>query len=201
MGSCIGHSPGHHSACKHTRTHKYIHTRTRTHTHRQLHTHTRTITHSRTNALTQTSTNERRQTHAPTRTHTLTHKHTHPIKNTQTHTKTHAQTHVVTNSGKSLMYTNTNAHTHTRIEIEHPSFSLFVFSTSGVMGTTAMVVYKRLASMLSDKHNKRYSKMVHWLHCRLSFFLHLSSIRCLRGSLFSIQVPEGPLTEHRPSLW
>ena len=47
-------------------------------------------------------------------------------------------------------------------EIEHASFSSLVFSKSGAMGTMATVVYKRLASMLSDKHNQPYSKIVHW---------------------------------------
>ena len=36
-------------------------------------------------------------------------------------------------------------------EIEHGSFSPLIFSTSGGMGPTANVVYKRLASLLSDK--------------------------------------------------
>ena len=77
-------------------------------------------------------------------------------------------------------------------EIEHASFSPLDFSKSGGMGTTAMVVYKRLASMLTDKHNQPYSKMVHWLHCRLSFSLLRSSMRCLRGSRSSIHHPTGP---------
>ena len=88
----------------------------------------------------------------------------------------------------------------THTEIEHPSFSLLVFSTSGGMGTKATVVYKRLASMLSDKHNQPYSKMVHWLRWRLSFFLLRSLIRCLRGSRSSIHDPAGPLTETHSTL-
>ena len=86
-------------------------------------------------------------------------------------------------------------------EIEHASFSPLVFSTSGGMGTTATVVYKGLASMLSDKHNQPYSKMVHWLRCRLSFSLLSLSIRCLRGSRSSPCRPTFELTEHRPCLW
>ena len=43
-------------------------------------------------------------------------------------------------------------------EIEHASFSPLVFSTSGGMGTTAAVVYKRLASLIAEKHNKPYSR-------------------------------------------
>ena len=46
-------------------------------------------------------------------------------------------------------------------EIEHGSFSPLVFSTTGGMGTTATVVYKRLASLIADKQNKPYSRTVH----------------------------------------
>ena len=67
-------------------------------------------------------------------------------------------------------------------EIEHGSFSPLVFSTSGGMGTTATVVYKRLASLIAEKQDKPYSRTVHWLQCRLSFSLLRSAITCIRGS-------------------
>ena len=35
------------------------------------------------------------------------------------------------------------------------------FSTSGGMGPTANVVYKRIASMIAQKHDKTYSKTLH----------------------------------------
>ena len=56
-------------------------------------------------------------------------------------------------------------------EIEHGSFSPLVFSTSGGMAPTANVVYKRIASMISSKHDKPYSRTMHWIRCRLSFSL------------------------------
>ena len=67
-------------------------------------------------------------------------------------------------------------------EIEHGSFSPLVFSTSGGMGITATVVYKRLASLIAEKQDKPYSRTVHWLRCRLSFSLLRSAIMCIRGS-------------------
>ena len=75
-------------------------------------------------------------------------------------------------------------------EIEHGSFSPLVFSTTGGMGPTATIVYKRLASMITKKHNKTYSKTIHWLRCRLSFSLLRSAIMCLRGSRSSLHHPE-----------
>ena len=74
-------------------------------------------------------------------------------------------------------------------EIEHGSFSPLVFSTTGGMGTTATVVYKQLASMISEKHEKPYSKTMQWIRCRLSFSLR-SAIMCLCGSRSSQHHPE-----------
>ena len=67
-------------------------------------------------------------------------------------------------------------------EIEHGSFSLLVFSAAGGMGTTATIVYKRLASLLAEKQGRPYSRTLHWLRCRLNFSLLRSAIMCLRGS-------------------
>ena len=77
-------------------------------------------------------------------------------------------------------------------EIEHGSFSPLVFSTSGGMGTTATVVYKRIASMLSEKQDQSYSKTMHWIRCRLNFSLLRSAIMCLRGSRSAQHRPAGP---------
>ena len=67
-------------------------------------------------------------------------------------------------------------------EIEHGSFSPLVFSTAGGMVNTATVVYKRLASLLAEKHGTTYSTTLHWLRCRLNFSLLRSAVMCLRGS-------------------
>ncbi|CAB4009121.1 Hypothetical predicted protein [Paramuricea clavata] len=48
-------------------------------------------------------------------------------------------------------------------EVEHGSFSPLVFSTAGGMGATANVVYKRIASLMTEKHGKPYSKTINWL--------------------------------------
>ena len=77
-------------------------------------------------------------------------------------------------------------------EIEHGSFSPLVFSTSGGMGTTATVVYKRIASMLSEKQDQSYSKTMHWIRCMLNFSLLRSAIMCLRGSRSAQHCPAGP---------
>ncbi len=67
-------------------------------------------------------------------------------------------------------------------EVEFGYFSPLVFTSSGGMGPTARVVYKRLASMMATKRSKPYSKTMDWLRCTLSFSLLRSAIMCLRGS-------------------
>ncbi len=54
-------------------------------------------------------------------------------------------------------------------EVEHGSFSPLVFSTAGGMGPIANVVYKRIASMTAQKQDKTFSKIIHWIRCKLSY--------------------------------
>ena len=67
-------------------------------------------------------------------------------------------------------------------EVEHGSFSLLIFSTSGGMGPIATVVYKRIATLISEKRDQPYSKTLFWVRCKLSFLLLRSAIMCIRGS-------------------
>ena len=75
-------------------------------------------------------------------------------------------------------------------EIEHGSFSPLVFSTTGGMGTTATVVYKRLAAMIAEKYEKPYSQIIQLIRCRLNFSLLRSAIMCIRGSKSARRHPD-----------
>ena len=70
-------------------------------------------------------------------------------------------------------------------EVEHGNFSPLVFSTSGGMGASTTVAYKRLAFLLSCKWKSPYCRVMSWLCCRLGFSLLHSAIMCIRGSRFS----------------
>ena len=48
-------------------------------------------------------------------------------------------------------------------EVEHRTLSPLVFFTTGGMGNTATVVYKRIALLIAGKQRKPYSKIMHWL--------------------------------------
>ena len=65
-------------------------------------------------------------------------------------------------------------------EVEHG-----VFSTSGGMGPTANMVYKRISSMNAQKHDKT----LHCIRCNLSYSLLHSAIMCLRRARSSIHHP------------
>ena len=66
-------------------------------------------------------------------------------------------------------------------EVEHGSFALLIFSATGGVGPTAVVVFKRLAGMIAEKSNQQYSTTVGMIRCRISFLLLRSAIMCLRG--------------------
>ena len=67
-------------------------------------------------------------------------------------------------------------------EVERGTFSPLVFSSSGGMGLSATVVYKRIATLISEKKGHPYSHVLHWLTCHLCFSLLHSAVMCLRGS-------------------
>ncbi len=67
-------------------------------------------------------------------------------------------------------------------EIEHGCFSPLVFNTLGGFSPTATIVYKRIASRLSEKLNLTYNVTVRWVRCMISFSLLRSTITLLRGS-------------------
>jgi len=67
-------------------------------------------------------------------------------------------------------------------EVEHGTFTPLVFSAIGGMADQAVVFYKRLASLLSEKRNEHYAIVMGWIRCCLSFSLLRSAICCLHGS-------------------
>ena len=50
-------------------------------------------------------------------------------------------------------------------DVEHASFSPLIFSTSGGMGKSTAVVYKRLAHLLAVKKAEPNNNFIRWLRC------------------------------------
>ena len=67
-------------------------------------------------------------------------------------------------------------------EVELGCFTPLVFCTSGGLGPAAKTFYKRLASLIAEKHDQPYSLTLFWLRAKLSFSLLRSAIMCLCGS-------------------
>ena len=62
-------------------------------------------------------------------------------------------------------------------EVEHGSFTLLVFSTSGGMGPEAKIaINNTLAATLAKKLVERYNHIVHWMLCYIAFSLAWSAI-------------------------
>jgi len=67
-------------------------------------------------------------------------------------------------------------------ELERGTFSLLIFSCSGGMGPAATVVFKRIATLISEKRGHPYSQVLYWIQCKLCYSLLRSAMMCLRGS-------------------
>ena len=67
-------------------------------------------------------------------------------------------------------------------EVEHDSFTPLIFSASGGMGPSTTIAYRRLAALLAEMRGQRYSLVMTWLRCRLSFSLLRSAVTAIRGS-------------------
>ena len=65
--------------------------------------------------------------------------------------------------------------------MEHGTFTPLVLSSSGGWGPSAMVAYKRLASLIAEKHGHPYSSTISWIRCRIAFSLIDSAVACLRA--------------------
>ena len=67
-------------------------------------------------------------------------------------------------------------------EVENGTFSPLIFSSSGGMGPSATVVFKRIATLLSEKRSHPYSHVLYWIRTKLCYSLLRSAVMCLRGS-------------------
>ena len=84
-------------------------------------------------------------------------------------------------------------------EIEDASFVPAVFAATRGMGQHATSLYKRIASLLSEKTAEPYNTVMARLRCRMSFALLRSSIMCVRGSR-SLRVVSCPRPQYARTL-
>ena len=75
------------------------------------------------------------------------------------------------------------------INVDHGSFCLLVFATSGATGPLCDQFLKHLAGKIADRDSSEYSCVMAWLRCRISFALLRSAVMCIRGSRSSCRSP------------
>ena len=73
--------------------------------------------------------------------------------------------------------------------VERVCVSPLVFAATGGMGPTATTVFRKHASILTEKRSINYSKCLFWLRCRLCCSLLRSAVMCLRGHRSSVGHP------------
>ena len=74
-------------------------------------------------------------------------------------------------------------------EFEHETFTLLVLSSSEGCGPSATVVLKRLAGLISEKHEQLYSSTLAFIQCRLTFSLINSAVAYLHVPRSSHHAP------------
>ena len=68
------------------------------------------------------------------------------------------------------------------IEVEHGTLTPLIFTTNGSMGPECLMFHKSLADKISEKTGERYSDVMNFIRCKLSYILLKAAILCLRGS-------------------
>ena len=68
------------------------------------------------------------------------------------------------------------------IQIEKGSFVPLVYTTTGGMGPQCEKLHKRIAKLITDKRNERYSDVINNLRTRLRFSLLKSVLVAIRGA-------------------
>jgi len=75
------------------------------------------------------------------------------------------------------------------LQVEHGTFTPLVLSSSGGWGPSAMVAFRRLASLIATKHRQSYSATLSFIRCKIGYSLIQSGIMCLRGPRSSFHAP------------
>ena len=75
------------------------------------------------------------------------------------------------------------------VEVEHGSFTPIIMSSTGGWGPSAMIMYKRLTSLIATKHAAPYSVTMRMIRCKIAFSLIDTTVMCLRGARSSSHKP------------
>ena len=68
------------------------------------------------------------------------------------------------------------------MQIQQGTFTPLVFTVAGSMGPECLQYHKYLAEKLSNKTGERYSDIINFILCKISFMCIKSALLCLCGS-------------------
>ena len=68
------------------------------------------------------------------------------------------------------------------MNIEHSTFTPFIFSVSEGRGKECSMFHKHVAKRLAIKTGERYEKIFSTIQCKLSFLILKTALKCVRGS-------------------
>ena len=66
------------------------------------------------------------------------------------------------------------------MNVDNGTFTPLIYSVSGSIGKECSKFYSHLCSKIADKNNERFSDVISWVRCKVSFM-------CLRNALMSIR--------------
>ena len=68
------------------------------------------------------------------------------------------------------------------MQVEQGTLTPLIFTVTGSMGPECSIFHKTLAEKISSKTGERYSNIINYIRCKLSFMAIRSALLCLRGS-------------------
>ena len=68
------------------------------------------------------------------------------------------------------------------MDVEHGTFSPLVFSVNGGIAPECEKYHHHLAERIANKSGEKYSHVIAWIRCRLSFVILRAALMCVRGS-------------------
>ncbi len=65
---------------------------------------------------------------------------------------------------------------------DNGTFTPLVYSVAGSLAPECSVFHKKLCTRLSEKQNEKYSDVMNWVKCKISFLCIRACLTCLRGT-------------------
>ena len=71
------------------------------------------------------------------------------------------------------------------MNIENGTFTPIVYIVNGSVGPEGTKFYKHLCTKISNKNEERYTDVMNWVRCKISFMCLKTAIMCVRGTRVS----------------